>query len=172
MGHQTDDGREEPDFQLGERETLLGWLTFHRETAIHKLEGLSDEDACRRIVPTSELTPVGVVNHLAYVEWGWFREVFAGEPGATIWAESGDDDIEFKTRDAVADVVAFYREQIARSDEILARASLDDVAVFKRDTWPEAPTMRWIVTHMIEETARHNGHLDLMRELIDGATGI
>jgi len=172
MGKPLAGGREEPDFQLDERETLLGWLQFHRETAIHKLQGLSDEDARRRIIPTSELTPVGIVNHLAYVEWGWFRTVFAGEPEADIWERSGDDDIEFKTTASVEEIVAFYREQIARSDEILAGASLDDVAVFKRDSWPEAPSMRWIVTHMIEETARHNGHLDLLREQIDGATGL
>ena len=164
-------GRFEPDFVLSERDMMLGWLKFHRDTAIYKLEGLSDEDAHRRVVPTSELTPVGIVNHLAYVEWGWFRAVFAGEPEATIWAESGDDDIEFKTTAPVADAVAFYREQIARADEIIAGASFDDLAVFKRDSWPEHPSMRWIVSHMLEETARHNGHMDLLREMIDGSIG-
>lgn len=172
MGHELAGGREEPDFQLDERETLLGWLTFHRETAIYKLKGLSDEDARKRPIPTSLLNPLGIVNHLAYVEWGWFRNAFNGEPEATIWEETGDDDIEFKTEASVADVVAFYREQIVLADEIIAGASLDDVGKFKRPHWPEAPSLRWCVSHMIEETARHNGHLDLLRELIDGATGL
>jgi uncharacterized damage-inducible protein DinB len=165
-------GRAEPEFGLDEREMLLGWLKFHRETAIWKLEGLSDEDARRRPVETSLLTPIGIVLHLAHVEWGWFRTMFTNTPPDTMWEESGDDDIEFKTQQPVAEVVAFYREQIAIADEIIADHSLDDVAIFKREKWTEPPTLRWCVTHMIEETARHNGHLDLLREMIDGATGL
>jgi Protein of unknown function (DUF664) len=172
MSSELPGGRFEPDFQLDERETLLTWLKFHRETAIFKLQGLTDEQARQRPIATSTLNPLGIVNHLAYVEWGWFRNAFAGEPGATIWDESGDDDIEFKTDASVADVIAFYREQIALADEIIAGASLDDVGKLKRGHWPEPPSLRWCVTHLIEETARHNGHLDLMRELIDGATGL
>jgi hypothetical protein len=172
MAHKTRDGREEPDFELNERDMLAGWLRFHRETAIHKLEGLSGDDATRRPVTTSLLNPAGIVYHLAFVEWGWFRSVFAGEPEAAIWDESGDDDIEFKTDKSVAEVVAFYRQQIALADEIFQNASLDDVGKIKRDTWDSPPTLRWVVMHMIEETARHNGHLDLLREMIDGATGI
>ena len=171
MGYKTPDGREEPGFGLDERAMLLGWLNFHRETAIFKLEGLSEEDARRRPVSTSQLTPLGIVYHLALVEWGWFRSAFAGEPQSTIWEESGDDDIEFKTVKPVAEVIAFYREQIALSDAIIAGASLDDVGQPKRESRDSPPTMRWIIMHMIEETARHNVHLDLLRELVDGATG-
>ena len=170
MAYQTPDGRVEPEFFFGERDMLVGWLNYHRETAIHKLQGLSNEDARRRPIEGSLLNPLGVVYHLAFVEWGWFRTRFAGEPESTIWDESGDPDIEFKTNESVDVVIGFYREQIALSDQVIAGAALDDMAVDNPEQ-EGAPNMRWCITHLIEETARHNGHLDLLRELLDGTTG-
>ena len=156
-------------FAGDEQAMLSAFLDRYRETILWKLDGLSTEQASRRLVP-SATTLLGMVKHLAYVERGWFQHNFAGEPVNYPWPEDEpDQDIDFRVEssDTIASVSALYREEIAKSRRIVAAASLDQMS---RDT--ERPrSLRWIMVHMIEETARHAGHADILRELTDGAIG-
>jgi uncharacterized damage-inducible protein DinB len=151
-------------------------LDFYRETAVWKCSGMSDEDLRKVIVP-SGWSMLGMLNHLAYVEQNWFQVVFAGEPEANFpvpWTDE-DPDADFRVGpdQSTASVLDFYEECCERSREITKNASLDDITA----TWPEdrpperRPNLRWILVHLIEETARHAGHMDVARELIDGSTG-
>ena len=135
---------------------------------MRKVEGLDREAATRRLVP-SMTTLLGIVKHLAYVERGWFQNTFLGldlfRP-----ARNADDDAEFviEDGDTVEGILAFYQQEVARSREIVAAAELDDHA--RREDRRDF-TLRWIMVHMIEETARHVGHADILREQTDGAAG-
>lgn len=136
-----------------------------------KVAGLSDDLARRRLLP-SATTALGLVKHLAYVEHWWFRCVFEGsdpsEPWASApWADDPDWDFHSAEHDRLAEVVVLYERECERSRAIAADAELDDLA----STPGRDETLRWILVHMIEETARHNGHLDLLRELLDGSVG-
>ncbi len=155
-----------------ERSTLLTMLTYVRETAIAKCEGLSDELAGRAPLPTSPLTSIGgFVNHLRWVEHSWFETVFLGEPDRGPWTdEEPDREMTLGAEGPLDQVLAGYREQIRRTDEIIAAHQLDDRAVRELRDGDHA-TLRWIVLHLVEETARHNGHLDLLREMADGVVG-
>jgi uncharacterized damage-inducible protein DinB len=144
-----------------ERDTLLAFLDLQRAEAQHLLEGLTDEQAKERLVP-SLTTPAGVVAHLAVVERFWFRRILDGQDWTPPWTED-DPDPEWRVGNrTVADILADYAEAVAQSEEITARHQLEDVAVAR-----DAVTLRWILVHMIEETARHNGHLDILREQLD-----
>jgi uncharacterized damage-inducible protein DinB len=157
-------------FAGDEKAMLSAFLDRYRETMLWKLEGLSTEQASRRLVP-SATTLLGVVKHLAYVERGWFPIYFAGGPANYPWPEDEpDQDIDFRlsATDTIESVGALYRQEIARSREIVAGASLDDLSK-EQDRGPRS--LRWIMVHMIEETARHAGHADILRELTDGAIG-
>ena len=157
--------------QTGDEKTMLGaFLDRYRETIIWKLDGLSKEQASARLVP-SATTLLGMVKHLAYVERWWFQMNFAGEPVRFPWPEDEpDEDIDFRVvpADSIASISALYQQEIARSREIVADASLDDLA---KDEKRGPRNLRWIMVHMIEETARHAGHADILRELTDGAIG-
>lgn len=157
--------------RLGERETLTTMLDYARETAIWKVEGLSDELAQRAPLATSPLTaPGALLNHLRWVEHSWLETRFAGGPDRGPWTEEDPDrELRLGLSTPLAEVVAGYREQIAISDAIIAGADLADPA--QRAKGDFRPDLRWIVLHLIEETARHNGHLDLLREMADGSVG-
>ena len=147
---------------------LCGFLDWYREVVARKVRDLSFEDATRVMTPTG-LSPLGVVAHLAACEVGWFRETFSGEPVDPMWDDYG----EFRVRpgDSVDSVLATYAAACDRSRAIVAAApSLDDLSVESSEYRGEV-SLRWILVHLIEETARHAGHLDLMRETIDGKTG-
>ena len=149
-----------------EKAMLSAFLDRYRETIIWKLEGLSREQASRRLVP-SETTLIGVAKHLAYVERGWFQGDFAGEPITFPWKEGeAETDFLVQPTDTIEGIVALYRGEIAKSRAIVARSSLDDLS---HEDDPHS--LRWIMIHMIEETARHAGHADILRELTDGAIG-
>ena len=153
---------------VGSEKVLLeAFLDYQRATLLWKVSGLSEADLRRRLVP-SLTTLLGMVKHLAYVERWWFQMVFAGEDLPAPWTKQ-DPDADFRVEpdETTASILAFYHEQVARSRAITAMASLDDLA---RSPGRDC-TLRWIMMHMIEETARHNGHADILRELIDGATG-
>ena len=158
----------EPGFEpLEEREALTRWLDYHRGVLVWKLNGVTDEDLRRPMVPTGT-SLLGLVKHLAYVERWWFQEVFAGQ--AFGYPDGYDPESQFRpdARESPTDLIAFYRDMSQKSRVITAAAaSLDEVA--RRDR--PKPTLRWILDHMIEETARHNGHADILRELIDGSVG-
>jgi uncharacterized damage-inducible protein DinB len=150
-----------------ERDMLNGFLGWYRVVVARKVEDLSQEDATRVMTPTG-LSPLGVVAHLAAVEYGWFDETFLGNP-----ARPNDDHWEFHVRDddTVASVVNEYAEACAHSQKVVdGAASLEDLSAVESQVRGHV-TLRWIMVHMIEETARHAGHLDLMREQIDGRTG-
>jgi len=155
-----------------ERDILMTLLDYTRRTAVMKCEGLSDEDAARQVLPTSPLmTMIGVVNHLRWVEWHWIHVRLLGEPDQGPWTDE-DPDREFTYRlDQPLSVTVEDYEQLGREhDALFAGLDLEQVAVDRTRTGQEL-TFRWIVQHLIEENARHNGHLDIIRELLDGTKG-
>ncbi|MFC0543022.1 DinB family protein [Kutzneria chonburiensis] len=150
-----------------ERESLLEFLQRQRDLVPWKLQDAAD-DALRAVTTASGLTAHGVVLHLTNVERSWFRRVFADQPDLTFDYTEQDDDGDFKPPASVtmAELLADYAAETKRCDEvILAADSLDDIAALRDKS------LRWIVLHLIEETARHLGHLDLLREQADGAAG-
>jgi len=165
--------RTEPALNASERDMLEGWLEYHRQTLAWKCEGLSDEQLRTAAVPPSELSLMGLVRHMAEVERGWFRKVLTGDQLGPIYFSDADPDGEFHLteRDTWAEAYATWQGEIEAAREQAARFALDDLSQGKSRFTDEPFTLRWIYTHMIEEYARHNGHADLLRELIDGATG-
>lgn len=156
--------------QAHEPELLTGFLDWYRAVVENKVADLSLEDATRVMTPTG-LSPLGVVKHLGDVEQSWFLERFAGEPTDTPVTE--DDPLaafRIEPGETVASVLAFYRKSVEQSRRIVSKSSLDDVSAGSHDLYGRV-SLRWILVHVIEETARHAGHLDLMREQIDGTTG-
>jgi uncharacterized damage-inducible protein DinB len=141
-----------------------GWLVHLRESAIFKVEGLDDEQL--RWAPSPTANSLGVlVVHLGYSERLWLRAIFAGEAMDMGWRQH-----MFALPDgwSAADAVAFYRTETAAADAVLGAAPSFDLP----SRGPMRPTtLRWAVTHLIEETARHAGHMDITRELLDGKTG-
>jgi uncharacterized damage-inducible protein DinB len=153
-----------------ERTALAGWLDFHRATLVLKLDGLDDEQLRRPMVP-SGTSLLGLVKHLTEVEHGWFVNEYARLGEAPLFETDDDPDASFRIEpdETAADLVAAYQAICDRSRAIVAAASSLD------ETVPNARRgridLRRIMLHMIEETARHNGHADIIRELIDGAVG-
>ena len=147
---------------------LDGFLDWQRAVVVNKVRDLTLADASRVMTPTG-MSPLGIVAHLAAVEVGWFAEAFAGEAVDPMW----DDHGEFRLRpdDTVASVVAEYEDACARARAIVDAAPTLDALSDEDTQFRGHVSLRWILIHMIEETARHAGHLDLMRESIDGSTG-
>jgi len=151
---------------------LNGFLDWHRATVRVKCDGLSDVDAHRVSLPTSPLmTIAGMVSHLRWVEHSWFEINLLGRPDRGPWTDE-DPDAEMRVDHMpVAQLLDEYDEQCGISREIVAGLDLDArEKEYPPDTEPV--TLRWILLHMIEETSRHNGHLDLLRELADGVKGL
>lgn len=133
-----------------------------------KIEGLSEEDARRPIAP-STMSLLGIAKHLALVERYWFQEVFAGREVDYPWTdEDPNADFRIEEGESVASVLTLYRAEAAKTDEIVTGAGLGDTTSFRK----QQMTLRWILAHLVEETARHNGHADIFRESIDGSKGI
>lgn len=152
-------------------ELLLQYLDYYRATVLRKLEGLTDEQLRTSRVP-SGWSPLGLVKHLAYVELRWMRWGFTGEEIAQPWGDPDVERAEFVVDGDTADEVrAFYLEQCARSREIVAAARLDDRMARWRVTTLPTPTLAWVLFHLLQEYARHVGHLDVVRELTDGVVG-
>lgn len=162
----------ESEADATEREILLEFLDCQREALIGKLEGLSDEDA-RRTPTASSLSLLSLVKHSAIWERRWFQVVVAGRTFPGEWpevrGEAPDDTFQLSNEDTVGGVIAYYREQIAQSQQVLHAVDLDAPCA-----WSEMAdqSVRWVALHMIEETARHAGHADIIRETIDGSRGI
>jgi hypothetical protein len=149
---------------------LEAWLDFHRSTLSLKCEGLDDAGRKSRPVPTSILSLHGLVRHMAEVERNWFRRVLLCEPDAPdIWYDPAIEDSElFPLDDADWEAdLSMWQAECHRSRAAAAGKGLDDTGLRRG----EPCSLRWIYVHMIEEYARHNGHADLIRELIDGAVG-
>jgi uncharacterized damage-inducible protein DinB len=170
--HMKDDERPAPPYTGDERATLVGFLDFQRATLEWKCDGLSDEQLRQRAVPTSAMSLLGIVRHLTDVEQNWFHISLDGQaPALHYWhrgPDLSDTDWEVDAAD-VAESFRAWREEVDRSRRIVdASESLDRSFHHPHDG---AVSLRWILTHMIEEYARHNGHADLIREAIDGAVG-
>jgi hypothetical protein len=162
---------EPPKDGLAEREMLEAWLDFHRVTLLLKTEGLDDQGRKARPVTTSKLSLHGLVRHMAEVERSWFRRVLQREPDAPyIWYDPTVEDSDIAPLDAADwdDDVAAWQAECEESRIAAAALSLDDAGLTRSGT---PCSLRWIYVHMIEEYARHNGHADLIRELVDGAVG-
>jgi uncharacterized damage-inducible protein DinB len=147
-----------------DRTALQHFLAANRNAALAVVDGLSEADARQSVVP-SAWTPCDLVVHLGGVERHWFAFTLAGDPAHTpVWPDEPA---------TLADAVSLYRAECKRSDQILAGVDLDDPITLQPDELVgEVTTVRGVLLHVIEETARHAGHLDIARELIDGRTGL
>jgi uncharacterized damage-inducible protein DinB len=163
MSSMTD--RRAPFIVGDERTTLLAFLAYLRQSIVRKVEDLSEEDARRAIAP-SGWTLAGLLKHLTASERYWFRHVWAGEPGISFDRRSWDvaDGV------TVDQLIDDYREAWKESDRLIEGATTFDVACAEEHR-THRMSLRWVVVHMIEETARHAGHADVTRELLDGSTG-
>jgi hypothetical protein len=166
----TVEDRLDPPNVADERAQLTGFMDYQRGTIVWKSSGLTDEQARRSLLPSELITVSGLLAHLKLNEEYWFGTVIGGKPDA--WEEilKEDPDAEFREgmRTELPTLIADYQAQCAMSRKLVAERELDDVV-----TAPHGKqfTVRWVVLHMIEETARHAGHLDLIREQLDGLTG-
>jgi uncharacterized damage-inducible protein DinB len=163
-----------PAQQAGEQEMLAGWLDHHRAILLWKCDGLTDDQLRQRAVAPSTLSLLGLVRHMAEVERGWFQQVFLGPGVPDLYDRSADEDADFNDVDTadVAEAFKAFEQECAQARQIVADApDLDALSKQTSERTGQPWSLRWIVTHMIEEYARHNGHADLLRESIDGATG-
>ena len=152
-----------------EKEVLTGFLDHYRATIIAICEGLSDEDLRRPMVP-SGTTLLGMIKHLAYVERGWFQETIAGDQVEYPFdADDPDADLRIERDESTEEILDLYRSECSRSRQIIETVSLDDLV--KGEERSADYNVRWVIVHMIEETARHAGHADIIREQLDGSTG-
>lgn len=172
-----DQGRPEPPNAAGELETLVGFLEYQRATFEWKCAGL-DADQLRATTAASDMTLGGMMKHLALVEDSWFSERLMGNepaaPWATVdWHADYDWDWHSAADDSPEQLHRLWSDAVTASRAIVAEAlegdGLDTLVV--RAPHSGAVSLRWILVHMIEEYARHNGHADLLRESIDGETG-
>jgi uncharacterized damage-inducible protein DinB len=155
-----------------ERTTLLTRLQYTRDTAAEKCRDLAEELVARAPLPGSPLMTLGgVVNHMRWVEHSWIENRFVGGPDLGPWTdEEPDREFSLGATSPIAQTLEEYAAQAQRTDAIVAGLDLDDVSATPFRSG-ESPTLRWVLLHLVEENARHNGHLDILRELADGRTG-
>jgi uncharacterized damage-inducible protein DinB len=178
MTHLDEQGRPEPPLASDESATLLGFLEYQRATLAWKCAGL-DAAGLRATGATSSMTLGGLLKHLAYVEADWFSRWLHGHdrqsPWDTVdWKADPDWDWHSAAEDSPEQLFTLWQEAVTRSRSLVVEALADGgLERLARRTWPDgrAPSLRWILCHMIEEYARHNGHADLLRESVDGLTG-
>jgi uncharacterized damage-inducible protein DinB len=172
-------GRPEPPVAGDELATLLGFLDWQRATLAWKVSGL-DSAALRARTAASTMTLGGVLKHIALVEQTWFNRYLHGRDRRPPWNAvdwTSDPDWEWRTsaEDSAEELLALWQRTVeqSRADIAEALASDDGLGTLAKRPMPDgqAPSLRWILCHMIEEYARHNGHADLLRESIDGQTG-
>jgi uncharacterized damage-inducible protein DinB len=155
-------------FTGDEKESLRVSLDRHRDAVLWKLEGLGDADLRRAMTP-SGTNLLGLVKHLAAVEYSWFCQTFgrATEP-LPIDDDDENADLRVRSDETTQDILAFYGRARAAADQVIDELDLDETGT----AWfGDAVSLRWVLIHMVEETARHAGHVDIVRELIDGMTG-
>ena len=166
------DERPEPPYSGDERATLAGFLDLQRATLEWKCDGLSDDQLRQRPLPTSTMSLLGLVRHLTDVEQNWFHISLDGQrPSLHYWHRGPDlSDTDWEVEGAdVAESFRVWREEVDRSRRIVDESETLDRSF--DHPYDGRVTLRWVLTHMIEEYARHNGHADLLREAIDGAVG-
>ncbi|MFD0420622.1 DinB family protein [Streptomyces parvus] len=150
----------------GEKESLHTSLDRHRDIVLWKLEGLDDEQLRRPMTPTGT-NLLGLVKHLATVEYGWFCAAF-GRPTETFWFDTATEDMTVGPNETTADILAFYARARTAADAAIRETDLETTGT----AWDgRVVSMRWVLIHMLEDLLRHAGHMDIVRELIDGATG-
>jgi hypothetical protein len=156
-----------------ERTTLVAFLRYQRDTLEVKCFGLDAADMARRSVEPSTLSLLGLVRHLADMERAWFQCVMAGQDAPARFSSAADPDGAFDGAAPDPAVVSeawdAWRAETAFTDDFVAAAS--DLDVAGRDAYHDAVSLRWVLVHLVEEYARHNGHADLLRQRIDGAVG-
>ncbi|MER7106348.1 DinB family protein [Streptomyces sp. NPDC000229] len=156
-----------------ERGMLVGFLEAQRATLELKCSGL-EEELSRRSVEPSTLSLLGLIRHLADVERRWFRKVLAGQDAAPLFSSSaapdGDFDGAVSDPAVIAEAWEAWRSEVAFASRFVAEAP--DLDAEGHDAWRGTVSLRWVLIHMVEEYARHNGHADLLRERIDGAVGV
>ena len=157
--------------EADERETLMAFVAWQRSTLQRKCDGLTPEQLRRRAIPPSTLSLLGLVRHMADVERSWFRARLDGEPVEPLYSSADDPDGDFDNVDTADIDEAFerWREECERATEIATRLDLD--ATGRVAETGRVMSLRWTLAHMIDEYSRHNGHADLLRQVIDGATG-
>ncbi|MDG9718726.1 DinB family protein [Streptomyces sp. DH24] len=172
----TPDGRTIPPAHADERTMLEAWLDFHRATLALKCADLNDEQARTASAEPSPMTLLGLVQHMAEVERNWFRRVFAGEDAPPLFGPDNGHGFGLSPDRGLAEATAAWRTEVERGRELIASASLEDAGHLPgheaRHVGGNSVSLRWILVHMIEEYARHNGHADLIRERIDGRAGV
>ncbi len=163
--------RAEPPLAAQEREMLNSWLEFHRDTLVLKCAGLTGDQLRQRAVPPSRLSLLGLVRHMAEGERQWFAMVLGGEQIPYHYYTDDGPEAEFDDLDGadVAEAFETWRSECTAARERVAAAPSLDVAGTQDG---KEFSLRWIMIHMIEEYARHNGHADLLRERIDGTVGV
>jgi uncharacterized damage-inducible protein DinB len=162
---QRPDRREQQVF--GERATLEAFLDDYRDIAVRKVSGLSDADA-RRTLVTSPTTVGGLIKHLRWAEYGWFEQLLQERDNDNRRTHERSWEFEFLPQESLPTLLAEYQSQCDESRRIAAQYQLDHVVPHRRFG---TVSLRWIYVHMIEETARHTGQLDILREQLDGTTG-
>jgi uncharacterized damage-inducible protein DinB len=171
-------GRPEPPVEGDEAATLLGFLDFQRATLGWKCSGL-DSAGLTATVGVSSMTLGGMLKHMALVEEFWFSESLYGRDkqppwDAVDWKADPDWEWHSAAQDSPEQLLALWQDAVSRSRSLVADALADGgLGRPAKRSWPDgrAPSLRWILCHMIEEYARHNGHADLIRESVDGETG-
>lgn len=165
------DNRVAPPYVADEVGMLHSWLDFHRETLAVKCAGLSERQLALRPCAPSTLSLLGLVRHMTEVEQQWFRNILGGEDRPSIYCTEQDRDGDFNLLGSCSaeEAVARWHAEIDGVRELYAELSLETVG--RRRRRGEDVSLRWILVHMIEEYARHNGHADIIRERIDGVTG-
>jgi hypothetical protein len=154
-----------------EKDSLQAGLNRHRDAVIWKLQGLDEADLRRAMLPSGN-TLLGLVKHLATWEYVWICRTF-GQPTERLPfddAADGDDDadVRLEPADTTASILAFYRRARAAADQVISQTDMAEVGT---SVFGTPVSLRWVLIHMLEETARHAGHVDVMRELIDGMIG-
>ncbi|MEU8561772.1 DinB family protein [Streptomyces cyaneofuscatus] len=150
----------------GEKESLHTSLDLHRDAVLWKLAGLDDEQVRRPMTPTGT-NLLGLVKHLAAVEYGWFCSTF-GRETEPFWFDPATEDMAAGPDETTADILAFYARARAAADAAIRETDLETTGT----AWDgRVVSMRWVLIHMLEDTVRHAGHMDIVRELIDGAVG-
>ncbi|HEV7626101.1 MAG TPA: DinB family protein [Streptomyces sp.] len=168
----TVDERPAAPLTAGERETLRGFLDFHRATLAMKCEGLSDEELRLRSMPPSTLSLLGLVRHMAEVERTWFRRVINSEDIPLVWSADGDFQVAYDASGATrSEAFQAWNSEVELARRIEADAESLDVTGHNA-RWGEDVSLRLVMLHLIHEYARHNGHADFLREGIDGTTGV
>lgn len=164
--------RTDPAPNAHERTMLEQWLEYHRTTLWNKCGGLTEEQLKERAIPPSRLSLLGLLRHMTDTERDWFERDLLGRDVGLVYCSEDNPNGDFESLDTVSVEEAFFRFQAEceRSRNHMRQFSLDDFAKRRRPNG-ESVSLRWILMHMIEEYARHNGHADLLRERIDGSTG-